>query len=244
MGKIFMGVHMLTGYSVKHGIHPEYKINILGNCNADTLKSYKDYKGVHLIRDPRDVLISGYYSHLKTHSTAAWPELEEYRQKLKTVPFEEGLMMEMDFNAGYFEDMMSWDYNNPNVIELRFEDIPRIDFEDVFSFLGLSATDSRSVDFWFHFWRVVNFLHLKKMSPIKNYNMKTPISKLLWIVHVNSYARLSGGRTPGEENKDSHYRSGVSGEWKDVLTEEHKKAFKEKFPGLLEKLGYETSADW
>jgi hypothetical protein len=52
---------------------------------------------------------------------------------------------------------------------------------------------------------------------------------------------LEGSINP---DKSPTFRSGKTGEWKKLFTEEHKKIFKEVAGDLLIQLGYETNKDW
>lgn len=51
-------------------------------------------------------------------------------------------------------------------------------------------------------------------------------------------------RKPGEEDPNSFYRKGVSGDWKGVYTKEDRQAFKEEAGDLLIELGYEKDYNW
>jgi hypothetical protein len=51
----------------------------------------ENFKGFHVIRDPRDICVSAYYSHLYSHPVENWPELNELRSRLLQVTKEEGL---------------------------------------------------------------------------------------------------------------------------------------------------------
>ncbi len=73
---------------------------------------------------------------------------------------------------------------------------------------------------------------------------KIPAESLLGIVYKHEFSKLAGGRNLGEEDVKSHYRKGVSGDWKNHLKEEHIKLFKEKHNDLLIKLGYESTPNW
>ena len=54
-----------------------------------------------------------------------------------------------------------------------------------------------------------------------------------------SFQRLSGGRTRGEENRDSFFRNGVPGEWRQALGEAACKQFVSKAGPWLSFFGYE-----
>lgn len=51
-------------------------------------------------------------------------------------------------------------------------------------------------------------------------------------------------RERGQEDSTSRFRKGVTGDWKNVLTEEDRRIFKENAGDLLIKLGYERDHDW
>ncbi len=93
------------------------------------------YKGTHMIRDPRDVTISAYFYHL--WSDEEWctiPKSEYdgycYRDFLNRLPKEEGILFEMknfleesNTTGSVILDMSKWDYSNPNMLELKYEDV-------------------------------------------------------------------------------------------------------------------------
>ena len=43
------------------------------------------FKEFHVIRDPRDIAVSGYYSHLYSHAVTDWPENENRQLVCKQV---------------------------------------------------------------------------------------------------------------------------------------------------------------
>lgn len=245
MSKIFYGIQSATGWTIHYGCDPGKKINVLGNAKLEHISNYGDFRGVHLIRDPRDVIVSGYYSHLKTHPTNKWNELAEFRKKLASVDLYEGLFLEMDFVAPHLNDMFLWNYNNPNILELRFEEITtNPDWAATFEFLGLWSESDSGSELKYELLKTLNKLNNRNLFPSQFQNLKIPIHRLLKLPEQNSFKKLSGGRSKGDSNEDSHYRKGVSGEWKEVFSEEHKNYFKKQFPGLLEKLRYESDDQW
>ncbi len=68
--------------------------------------------------------------------------------------------------------------------------------------------------------------------------------KLRKAIETESFERLSGGRTRGEEDTSAHYRKGIAGDWRNYFTEPIKDAFKERYGDLLIKAGYERDNDW
>lgn len=231
----------------------EERIDILSFSNADWrfAQSLKVAKGFHVVRDPRDIVVSSYFSHLHSHSTQDWPELIEHRQKLKSVSKEEGLRHEIDFRAQQFEEMMTWEYDNENILEMRMEDLVRHPYTlllDVFSFVDFLAPDSpryigeigSTIQFF------INKINAKfsPIMPIKIPRESFPAFRLLALVYRHRFDRISGGRKIGSEDVKSHYRKGVAGDWVNHLSPENLDYFKKQYNELLLKLGYEDDPDW
>jgi hypothetical protein len=53
-----------------------------------------------------------------------------------------------------------------------------------------------------------------------------------------SFVKLSGGRSPGEENRRSFFRKGVAGDWRNHLSGELEAEFRKKTNGWIDRLGY------
>lgn len=196
----------------------EHPFDFWSYTNADyTFVRPLDTIGFHVVRDPRDVIVSGYFSHLATHPDTAWPRLRYYRPYLQTLDKHDGLMCEMEFSGIYLQQMLLWEYGaKTSILELRFEDMiaqPVASFERVLTHMGF---------------------------------MPARVSRLMLeeILERHSFKNLSGGRAPGEEDATSHYRRGQPGDWRNHLDAEHIAYFKSLYNPLLLKLGYETREDW
>jgi hypothetical protein len=202
---------------------------IHANSKLEHLTSLSDQvRGFHVIRDPRDVAVSAYFSHLHSHTTDDFPRLVEHREKLRKATKEEGLLLEFEFLGEQHQALSTWDYHMPNVLELRMEEViqaPHESFERIFAFLGL--LDGRP-DSW------PDGVSLPKLTA----------SQVAEIVERNDFAHKSGGRQPGEEDVQSHYRKGVPGDWRNHFTDKHKDYVKKNLNGLLVKLGYEIDDRW
>lgn len=197
----------------------ESDVDFLAYINADYqyVSAIDNYRGFHVIRDPRDICVSAYFSHLYSHPTNNWPQLVEIRAKLKGLSKDDGLMLELELRKSQFTQMYNWDYSLSNVMEFKMEKMtaePDDTFLEIFRFLGL--LDARSIS----------------------------ITRLLRIVHDNSFSKKAGGRRSGEEDVKSHYRKGVAGDWVNHFTKRHIEYFKEHYNDLLVKLGYESGRDW
>jgi hypothetical protein len=265
---IFQEAMIATGR--KHGCitypHPDilplvtkHNFECLSVRQADytKLEDLESFRGFHLIRDPRDIVISAYFSHRYSHPTANWPELEEHRQQLNCVSQEKGIFLDMEF--GVTKDtliaLQNWNYNDQKILELKFEHFindPIETFLDIFSFFSLLEKEysKRFLSLFarYLFIRFNQYIYSYKLSrilrPLRKKMADIRPEELRQIVEKYSFEKLSGGRHVGELDPKKHYRKGVSNDWKNHFTDNHKKYFKEKYQDLLEKTGYEQDKNW
>lgn len=234
------------------------------NANIKDARTLPLHRGFHVVRDPRDVLVSGYFSHRKTHGTEGWPELVEHRARLRSVSKEEGLLAEMEFSASFFEEMRTWDYEQDNVLELKMEEVtadPLRHFLRIARFLEVlddsPTSDSISSDSiyrltqrlaslsnrWNHRGRRFMPGHLPMFPTPKVQLDKLSAEVIADIVEKRTFEKLTG-RKKGQENRNTHLRKGVPGDWANHFTPTHTRAFKDRYNDLLLKLGYVDSPDW
>lgn len=227
-------------------------IDFLAYINADLyyLRNIENYLGFHVIRDPRDIVISGYFSHLYSHPTDGWPELTEHRHHLQLVSLEEGLFIEMEFDRQIFAGLKSWDYSRQNVLEIKMEELIVNSYETVvkiFSFLELTDSELSSISLLQRFLASrINMIYFRSRGvfPLHIRMEKIPIQTLLGHVYDLRFAKNAEGRSRGQENVKSHYRKGISGDWDNYFNDEHRAYFKREFNELLLTLGYEKDANW
>jgi Sulfotransferase domain len=246
----------MWGYDV-HGnaldrVVTDNGIDCVSFHNADSryLGEASEYVGFHLIRDPRDIVVSGYFSHKNSHPIEGWPELEEFRKELKRLPKDEGMMENIKFtatlptdgwNIELFRTMMEWDYSRENIIEIKFEEMVANPYElflQVFNFMKIVA-DARPGLFSF-----LNY-YIRDKNRFRNPRTNTiPEWVALLKLHDNRFAKAAKGRKRGVSDESSHYRKGMPGDWRNHFTDDHKAYFKRNYNDLLIKLGYEKDDKW
>lgn len=203
-------------------------------------------RAVHLIRDPRDILVSAYFSHRNSHPTEGWPELTAHRARLRETNIETGLLLELDFSASVFDDIASWNYGDDRVLELKFERLIQDPYQTVlsaFNHLGVLTEEEPSTFSWARIHGLDLLARwLRRISgrvPMPSYRLEqVPAEWFLVELHRNRFARLAEGRAPGEENTLSHFRKGVAGDWKVHFTPKVEAVFNERYGELLESLAY------
>jgi len=206
---------------------------------------------VHIVRDPRDLVVSAYFSHKYSHSTTVWKELRSHREKLQSLSKDEGIHEEIEFRSKSFRHISHWNYDQEHVLEIRFEDFASKPYDTLLSayrFLGLLDEDDYKIG--------KRFMGLYREScaalyartaiawPARVSPRQLPAAELLTIAWRNRFQARAGGRKKGDENARSHYRKGQPGDWVNHFTAQHKQHFREIYPNLVPNLGYSDNDNW
>lgn len=172
------------------------------------------------VRDPRDLVVSGYFYHRK--GKEEWTRLEapteedwrfangvvpeglrragtSFSSYLRSLPEEEGLLAELEFRTRHFESMDAWPEDHPDILLRRYEEIPGNEekiFGEIFSFYGFSR-----------------------------------LERFLAGLFVRRYSLRRRAADP-------HVRNPSAGQWRRHFTPRVREAFDDRFPGLIERLGY------
>ncbi|ORV36744.1 hypothetical protein AWC00_23960 [Mycobacterium conspicuum] len=148
------------------------------------------YKAFFVTRDPRDILVSWYFSAKISHPLIG--DLERVRNDLNRLSEEDGLLYSLEYlqKVGLFAAQRSWvdtEIRDESVLLLRYEDL-----------IG-----SESVA---HFERL--FQHC---------DVRVPHQDLPGILASYGFEQRSG-RQPGQEDLTAHLRKGVPGDWRNHFT--------------------------
>jgi hypothetical protein len=172
------------------------------------------------VRDPRDLLVSGYFYHRR--GAEPWAELEgpterdwyfangvvpegmrgqrvSFAAYLRSLSEEEGLLAELEFRRAHFESMAAWPASHPDIRTFRYEEIVNREasvMREIFDFYGLSAIE-RGIGRYFA-------------------------------------GRYSLRRLPA----DTHVRNPASGQWRQHFTPRLRRSFNDEWAGLVKQLGY------
>jgi len=241
------------GYDLARFVR-EAGVDCVAFTNADYgyVRGLDNVLGFHVVRDPRDVSVSAYFSHLYSHRIdAEWPELQARREQLQQLDKERGLLSELGELRWEFEKMEEWEYGRGDILELRMEDLtgdPYQQFLRVFRFLDL--VDERAFSLPRRAAYTASRLlraaerRLPGRAALPGRLARLPAERVLGIVWDNDFAKKANGREVGREDPRSHYRKGVAGDWRNHFSAEHVAYFEANYGALLRRLGYEREARW
>lgn len=170
------------------------------------------YRGVHVMRDPRDVIVSSYFYHRWTQEP--WAQRPDqagttYRSRLNSVSQAKGLHMEIDhFTSSYGELLNRWDVTDPDILEVRFDDLMGPDRESLYVHL---------------------FEHL-------GYSGRELAAGCALMRMFEAGART--GASLDQPRDRSHIRLAQSGQWREVLTPEHHRHLERQLGPILEKFEF------
>ncbi len=177
------------------------------------------YRTFFVMRDPRAMVVSWYFSARRNHvvSKELTPHLYRARQDLQHLSTEEGLCRAIDYleERGRFAALRSWAEHGPDddhVTLVRFE--------------ALRARD--------------NFGAYRDLFDALDIRM--PDAVLRELLDAYSFERLTG-RSRTEENTSSHLRGGGASSWQTYFTPVVEAHFHEATAGLPALLGYASPTE-
>ncbi len=228
----------------------DQELDFIAYTNADyrQVKALGQVRGFHVVRDPRDICVSAYFSHKHSHEVSTWPAMQQHRARLQEASEEDGIMLEIDWLADHFDEMRTWPQQVDGILQLKMEDSTTSPYQEmlkVFEYLELIddedyTASKRSVYFVSKLLRKIEHLSKDKLS-IPSAPKRIPAERFLGILWEHGFVRKTKGRRLGQEDVRSHYRKGVAGDWKDHFTERHIAYFKERYNDLILQYGYEET---
>ena len=159
-----------------------------------------DWRGVRIVRDPRDVLISSYFSCRDYHPTTDWPELAPFKAWLQRVDEEAGIIATMGFVASVLESYAYWP-TRPEILEVHYAELFAGDDQHFSSLMELIG--------WL-------------FPPADGALVRKLIERYSW-------KKLTGGRPRGVSDSSHHYRKGIVGDWENYWTKGIDRVWKEAY---------------
>lgn len=175
-----------------------------------SMEKPESYRAFFVKRDPRDIVVSFYFSTLHAHLENAY--IGKTREKLKGGGEEEGLMAAIDeLEEFLFPSLRSWEQareKDPSVSVWKFED--------------LTSTKNRYESF-----RIL----------LNDLDISIPDREFDDLMERYAFQSLSG-RSKGEEDLQSSFRKGVQGDWENHFTPTVQEYYEETTDNIHQHLGY------
>lgn len=199
----------------------KYKLVSSNGFAIDTNRLNSEYRITRFIRDPRDLIVSGYFYHLKgsepwflmkNPTERYWAAINgkvpdnmpvnvSYSSYLQGLSLEDGLLAEIEFRRYQLESLRNWKKEDPHIRLFKYENIVGNEeetFREIFDFMQFSAVEK--------------FVGLKLA---KRYSLSGP------------------------KARKGHIRNSKSGQWKEHFTGKVEQAFNDQFLDILQRYNYE-----
>lgn len=197
----------------------------INNHALDLQRLGDEFCLTRFIRDPRDLIVSGYYYHklgtekwckIVNPKESDWEvvngsipkgmsEGHSYTSYLNGLSKEEGMLAEIDFRKKHFDSMRRWPMDDQRIKLFYYEDLIGNEvkiFKEIFKFYRLSWSEQRLA-----------------LQAVRRFSVKNQIGKS---VHIRKY---------------------VSGQWKEEFTPRVKKLFDCQYNDIIARYGYERKYD-
>lgn len=197
----------------------KYRVSSVNNHALD-LSRLGDFRISRFVRDPRDLVVSGYFYHKR--GAEPWcndvhPRPEDwagvngnipegmdgshsFSTYLQSLSKEDGLIAEIVFRKNHFRSMSEWPTQHANIKIVRYEDIVGSEkdmFREIFDFYELGR-----------------------------------LEKIVGLRLVNKYSAQK------QSKRSKHIRNPAGGQWKEHFTPKVTKYFEERYGDVLAMYGY------
>jgi hypothetical protein len=190
------------------------------NNRALDLEQLGQFRISRFIRDPRDLIVSGYFYHRRgaeSWTTIKGPTEEDYyfangvvpeamrgrdlsfAEHLQSLSEEDGLLAEMEFRGRHLESMAQWPEEHPDILTIRYEEV-----------LGNEVEVFRALTEFYG----VSFLE-RRLAMV-----------------------LADRHSLKRKKADPHVRNPASGQWRRHFTDRVRTEFDQRYAGLVDRLGY------
>ena len=225
-------------------IPPDTDVILFSHSLIDVAHVVKPFVGVHIIRDPRDIIVSGYLYHRRT--TEKWCINTDFSMRppilFPKVPYSQEHRSE-EWKIRYLTSLAGMSYQE-NLLHMSQQQ------GLMFEMNNYGAWTIESMQEWDY--GLTNILEIKFENLMNSYDdtfrrifKHIRFSKSESDVGLNIAAQHDlGRRSPEEIDKMPHVSSARATKWKEYFEIQHKEAFLDRFGDVLVKLGYETSNNW
>ena len=200
-------------------LHPEDAAAILPNLD----RAYPGYRAIHIVRDGRDVAVSGYFHVYRSRVVEGGETDSLIKSKVERVLRGEEARLFTDVHlsgrakswsevTAAIDDVLGAQLGERYLL-LRYEDLlagTRPSIERIFDFVGVAYTPALVDE----------------------------------IIEKTSFQKMSGGRRAGQQDVGSGRRKGQAGDWVNYFTPRDRALFAAEAQPALERFGYEPDASW
>jgi hypothetical protein len=168
------------------------------------------WAAIFVIRDPRDILISWYFSTRYSHIPL--PKVMENRARLEKLSERDGILTAIDDFDEFAGLMTSWmraAQQDPRILVCRFEDL----------------TGPASLSIW--------------QAILRHYDIAVPESTLRSLLELYRFQNLRSRKYDAEVPEVEKYRSGRPGDWIRYFDDEIRHIFMTRYGHLVRDAGYQ-----
>ncbi|MEL7444657.1 MAG: hypothetical protein AAGK02_02455 [Pseudomonadota bacterium] len=218
ISRVFRAFASVTGRSwdISNGKKLNYSRTVLIDHQSwfDFDRVEQDYFGLHIIRDPRDLLVSSAHYHTRSDEKWLHRPMEKfggktYAEAIAELPsLEERMLFELRNSTGRtIRGMLDWDYHRPGFVEMRYDQL-----------IGKGAVERfrQAIEAW-------------------------PVSQGEKELLAGLFRYFSLGEPGTRQSK--HIRNPKSGQWEEHFTPRVRSAFDAAFPKAIARLGFDKPSD-
>ena len=211
--------------------HPGLDLLFVHDARPDQVMALGPVTGVHVTRDPRDVIVSGYRSHKGSHWFPEGTEAWHHQHTIRRLDIHEGLLREIEYSRRFLDPIAGWvdTVHQPNVVEMSFDHVTRSPYDAVLDIVDASERLSKD----------------RSGTHFITSTLQAAFNRVAWKVGVRwPMPAVPGGQVLAAAyrhryEKNAHHHGGKKDQWKDMFSDEHVALYRELYGDLAERLGYE-----